>query len=73
MGCSGFSRLARLALSFRGRLRTDRSRRLAEVETSLDIFKQSRDAIRLPPVRSAFALLVYVAASPAAPFSTTLC
>jgi len=42
----------------------------SEVETLLDLI--SRDLIRSLPVRSASGLLVYVAASPAAPFSTPL-
>ncbi len=39
------------------------------LETSLD-YERMRDLIRSLPVRSAFGLPVYVAASQAAPFST---
>jgi hypothetical protein len=43
----------------------------SKVETSLDN-SFARDLIRSRPVLSTFGLPVYVAASPAAPFSTTL-
>ncbi len=44
------------------------------VETSHDFARGMimRDLIRSLPVRSAFGLPVYVSASPAAPFSTTI-
>jgi hypothetical protein len=44
----------------------------SEAETSLIILGVARDLIRSLPVRSTFGLPVYVAASPAAPFSTPL-
>jgi len=44
----------------------------SEVEESLFLIQTARDLIRSLPVRSAFSLPVDVAASPAAPFSTSL-
>ena len=51
-----------------------RAEALCEVETSrcASVKVTSRDLIRSLPVRSAFGLPVHVAASPAAPFSTSL-
>ena len=44
----------------------------SEVETSLDLKNELKRFDSLTPVRSAFGPPVYVAASPAAPFSTPL-